>query len=131
MAFLIIDRPIEDIISALKADQEIIERAYQMNPTDSLEHSMAANADNLRCAEMYKRMYDKRDEYDKFAYLKWKNPKQYIQKCRELIADISGIDYDKKANGFRVRVRRNGVQKYIGTFDTPKDATEVLAMYMG
>lgn len=131
MAFLIIDKPIEDIISGLQADKAMLEQAYDISPEDSVESSLEIVADRLRCAEMYKRMYDKKSEYEKFKYLQWKKPKEYIKRCKEIVRDIKGIDFDTRAMGFRVRVRRNGKQEYFGTYDTPQDATEILFKLVG
>jgi len=130
MAFLFIEKPIETVIESLQWDIAALEKTAKKHPNEDLFTKINALNDKLRCAELYSVMSSRKGEYDKFKYLKWKNPEEYLLKCREYIANIKGIDFVAKTKRFRVRVSRNGSVKNLGEFDTPQDAIQILALYM-
>lgn len=129
MAFVFIDKPIDEVLESLKGSERLTMKAHSINPSEKVKQRLNEIRDKIRCIETYKEILSKRDEFDNFKYLKWKKPKQYTKRCKELVKDIKGIDIDK-AGLFRVRITDQGKRKYIGSFDTPQDAIEVLDMYM-
>lgn len=131
MAFLIIEKPIEEIIAGLESDVRMLEKAYDLYPEEGLQESINQSKDKLRCAKMYQTILSKRTEYEKFKYLQWKNVEQYIKRCRELVKEIKGVDFDRGSMLFRIRTQIDGKQKYLGAVESPDHATEILQMYVG
>lgn len=130
MGSLLIERPIDETIDKLNKDREALERVYMSKQDETSFNSLRAINDKIRCANIYKKIVESRDDFEKIKHLKWKDPNKYIEKCKELVKDVKGINFMKREGLFVVRVQRNGKREYLGAFQSPQDAIEVLNLYI-
>lgn len=126
MAFLIITESIETTIEILESDIQLNEKVYQQTNNEIYKAKAGILRDRLNAAVRYRNFFDKKTAYEKIKHLKHKNIVKYIQKCSEITKDLKGIYFDKDRLLFRVQVTRGGKRIYLGQFDTPDDALEIL-----
>lgn len=130
MAFLVITESIEETIDFLQANKQIEERLFQETGNELHKAKAEDFKNRLDAAKRYKRVYDRKTEYQKIKHLQQLNPQQYIEKCVEITKGMKGVWFDKDRLLFRVQIQRNGNRIYLGYFDTPDDAMEILKRYI-
>lgn len=129
MAFLIIEEPIEKIIENLTNDIMVLEQSYSIKTSEALLITINKAKDKLRCVKVYQDLVSKRSDYEQFKHLRWKSVEGYITRCRALVKEIKGVDFDRGSMLFRIRIRVDGKQKYLGAVENLDHATEILETY--
>lgn len=130
MAFLIITESIEDTINALQNDKQLCETVYKQTGDKVYEAKAKNYADKLQTAIRYQKFYDRKSTYEKIKHLRYKNLSLYITKCTQICKGLKGVYFDKERLLFRVQITRLGKRIYLGQYDTPDDALEVLKQYI-
>ena len=130
MAFLLITESIERTIEMLEADA--LSNEQQFISTGDVQFSILAHSyrNKLAAAVKYKRFDDCRSDYEKIKHFKTLNPVQYAIKCKEIVKDIKGVSFDTDRFLFRIQMVVSSGKKITGRFDTPKDAMDILKLYM-
>ena len=130
MAFLLITESIENVIHSLEWDEKVLKRANNIHGGAVYLEKLLSVREKLEAAKKYQRIRERKTDYQKIAYLKELKPNKYINECVEICRKLKGVTFIKKSQLFRVTLYRNGKRKYIGQFDTPDDAMEILKLYM-
>lgn len=130
MAFLIITDSIDKTIKHLKEEIEKNKTIYKLTNDPEYFNKLRLNEDKLKTAIKYKKLYDKKSEYSKIAYLKHIDVDKYKKKCREFAKKLKGVWFDPQRLLFRVQITRKGERIYLGYYNTPDDALEVLQNYI-
>jgi len=126
MAFLLITESIENTIKSLSSDKEMCEKVYKQTGNEVYRIKAKDYADKLDAALRYARLEEKRTSYQRIRHLKFKNLPLYISKCSQICKGLPGVYFDEKRLLFRVQITRGGKRMYLGQFDTPDDALEIL-----
>ena len=130
MAFLIITDSIEETIKSLRANKEIEERRFKETGNDLHRSKAEDYKGKLNTAIRYKKIFDRKTDYEKIKHLKTLNPPLYAESCAVISKAMKGVWFDKDRLLFRVQIQRNGQRIYLGQFDTPDDALEILQRYI-
>lgn len=128
MAFLLITDSIENTIEMLRSDQKLCETVYQQTGNEVHKAKAQDYGDKLNTALRYQKFFNRKSDYEKIKHLKEKKPNSYIAKCVAIAKGLKGIYFDKKRQLFVVQIRKAGKTIYLGSFDTPDDALEILAL---
>ena len=129
---VLIENPLKEEIARMENRRESLEPIVfqEGGCLPELKEELIDVNDKLRAMYMYRDLYNKKSVFERIKDLKFKNPNRYIQMCREMVAEIKGIDFDKNSGLFRVRIQRKKERIYIGSFDTPNEAVNALEMWV-
>ena len=134
MAFVVIVDSISNTIDLLHQEiQSNTTKARNLDDPNRQQYLslIDLNRDKLSAAIRYESIFQKKSAFDKYIkHLKTTNREKYIQKCKQLANGITGVTFDKRDLRFVVRLTRNNQRIYVGAFDTPEEALDVLQMYM-
>jgi hypothetical protein len=130
MAFLIITESIEETIHSLQSDKHLCEKVFKDTGDKVYEAKAKYYADKLQAALRYQRLFERKSTYQKIKHLRHRNLPQYVDKCSQITKGLKGVYFDKDRLLFRVQITRLGKRMYLGQFDTPDDALEVLKQYI-
>ena len=127
MRLTIVEVPVEKEIALLETDVRLLSG---VNVSEEGKLKLREKKERLDILTRYKKMWDKRADYDKIKHLKRRDPEAYDVSCQSLIKDIKGVTYISKGQFFRIRKTTNGIQKSLGSVDTPQDAIDILKLYI-
>ncbi len=130
MAFLIITESIEETINSLQNDKHLCETVYKQTGDKVYEAKAKYYADKLQAAIRYHKFFERKSTYEKIKHLRYRNLPLYITKCTQICKGLKGVYFDKERLLFRVQITRLGKRIYLGQYDTPDDALEVLKQYI-
>ena len=130
MAFLLISDSIENTIDMLRSEAELNETVFKQTLDTKYQNKAKEYRDKLQTAIRYKKIFDRKTEYQKIKHLRFKNLNAYKDRCSDITKKMPGVYFDKDRFLFRVQITRKGVRKYLGEFDTPDDALEILQGYI-
>lgn len=130
MAFLIITESIENTIHSLKSDLRLCERVYKETGNELYKAKAEMYSDKLNAAKRYIKIVERKSSFEMIKNFRTTNPELFISKCSEICKDIKGVYFDKERMLFRVQITRLGKRIYLGQFDSPDDALEILKNYI-
>lgn len=119
MATLVIKRGVDKTISEMEAalpslkgkEKELME--YKLN--------LALSYKERRGLDM--KLIDIKQNY-------FRGTTKYINRMKDLVKDVPGVSFHKRDDVFVVRTTIKGERKYLGAFEKPSDAIEVLRKYV-
>jgi hypothetical protein len=130
MAFLIITESIENTIHSLRSDRDLCKKVFKQTGDHKYEAKAKDYDDKLQAAIRYQKIEERRTEYQRIKHLRHRNLGMYIHHCTKICKGMKGVYFDKDRLLFRVQITRRGKRIYLGQFDTPDDALEILKTHM-
>jgi hypothetical protein len=124
MAILILTESLEETIQTLEWKKGVLE------DVPDKQDQFKDVCSKLETALRYQEFYEKKSYYEKILHLKVKNVKAYIRECKQICAQMKGVDFVPKKLEFRVRISRGGKRVQLGMFETFDDALSILRMYV-
>lgn len=115
MATLVIDRNINQVISQMEAHIPSLKGKER----EEMEYKL-----NLALSYRERKGLDLKAIETRSSFLK--GTERYLNAMRELIKKVPGITYHKRDDKFVVRITMGGRRLYLGSYEKPSEAIEVL-----